>query len=62
VARETIQAGNLRFDLDDLVGDAVLIITDTDTGQFVTLRSDAISNTPGRMTARAIIKEFLHHI
>jgi hypothetical protein len=62
VANETTQAGNLKFELADLIGDAVLIITDTDTGQFVTLRSDSISKTPERMTARAILKEFLHHI
>jgi hypothetical protein len=62
MAMETILAGNLKFELDDLIGNAVLIITDMDTGHFVTLNSETIGKTPERMTARAILKEFLHHI
>ncbi|MDR3592227.1 MAG: hypothetical protein P4N41_21420 [Negativicutes bacterium] len=60
--KETIQAGNLKFELDDLIGNAVLTITDMNTKQSVSLRSEAISKTPDRMQARAILKEFLHHI
>ncbi|MDR3560703.1 MAG: hypothetical protein P4N59_04580 [Negativicutes bacterium] len=62
MAKETIQTGNLKFELADLIGNAELIITDMDTGHIVTLRSEAISRTPGRMTAREILKEFLHNI
>jgi hypothetical protein len=62
VAKQTVETGNLKIELEDLIINAELIITDMVTGHIVTLRSENISKAPGRITARAILKEFLHHI
>lgn len=61
---ETTQTGNLRFEFIDRIGSADLTVTDTDTGQSVTLRTETISRVPGleSMNTKSILKEFTRKI
>jgi len=64
IAVETAIAGNIKFEFDDNIGSALLIITDTDAEQSVVLNSERISKAPKleRITAEAFLKEFSRKI
>ncbi|MDR3592850.1 MAG: hypothetical protein P4N41_24590 [Negativicutes bacterium] len=64
MAVERTKTGNLEFEFHDHIGSAHLIITDTDTGQSVTLKSETISAVLGleSMNTKSILKEFTRKI
>jgi hypothetical protein len=64
VTTETTQTGNLKFDFIDRISSADLTVTDLETGQSVTLKTEIISKVPGleSMNTKSILKEFTRKI
>jgi len=56
----TVQTETIQFAFDDQVTNAVLTITDVQTGKSVVLNSEIIKKAPKpeRITAESILKEF----
>ncbi|MDR3591258.1 MAG: hypothetical protein P4N41_16515 [Negativicutes bacterium] len=61
---ETTRTGNLKFEFIDRIGSADLTVTDIETGQSVTLKTETISKVPGleSMNTKSILKEFTRKI
>ena len=50
VTIEITQTGNLKFEFIDRIGSADLTVTDTTTGQSVTLKTETIGSVPDNLS------------